>query len=122
MGNEGAGLWNPISDRLTIPMKGKDMAEVLDRKFKIKAISIKSGKMYTQKNAILFLGKDKLLPDLLDKYIELCSKAGVDRAQLVGVQLLKDRVMRYQRENIKKVKLPDVSEGVEEKRVCKLNA
>lgn len=121
MGNEGAGLWNPISDRLTIPMKGNRM-EVLDRKFKIKAVSIKSGKMYTQKNAILFLGKDKLLPDLLDKYIELCSKAGVDRAQLVGVQLLKDRVMRYQRENIKKVKLPDVSEGVEEKRVCKLNA
>jgi hypothetical protein len=99
----------------------RDEMQMLDRKFKIKAVSNKSGKLYTHENAILFLGKDKLLPDLLDAYIELCSKYGVDKAQLLGVQLLKDRVMSYQRANIKKVHLPDVAEGEEEKRVCKLN-
>lgn len=95
--------------------------EVLDRKFKFKAISIKSGKRYTQQNAIVFLVKDSLLPNLLDKYIELCSQAQVDERQLRGMQLLKDRVMRWQRENMKKVHPPDVEIGDEEKRVCKAN-
>jgi len=97
------------------------MNEVIDRKFKFTAISNKSGKKYTQNNAIVFLLKDSLLPNMLDNYIGLCGQAGVDQRQLRGVQLLKDRVLAWQRKNIKKVHMPDVEEGAEEKRVCKPN-
>ena len=95
--------------------------EVIDRKFKFVAISNKSGKKYTEKNALVFLLKDALLPDLLDVYIGLCVKAEVDERQLLGMQLLKDRVMQWQRANQKKVHKPDVEVGKEEKRVCKAN-
>lgn len=95
--------------------------EAIDRKFKITAVSSKSGKTYTEKDAIVFLVKDSLLPNMLDKYIELCAQAQVDKRQLKGVQLLKDRVLAWQRKNEKKVHKPDVEEGREEKRVCKMN-
>lgn len=95
--------------------------EVIDRKFKFKAVSNKSGKVYTEKNALVFLLKDALLPDLLDAYIGLCGRAQVDERQLLGMQLLKDRVLAWQRKNQKKVHMPDVEAGKEEKRVCKPN-
>lgn len=95
--------------------------EVIDRKFKFTAMSNKSGKKYTEKNALVFLLKDALLPDLLDKYMELCAARNVDERQIMGVSLLKDRVLAWQRKNEKKVKLPDIEVGKEEKRVCKLN-
>lgn len=120
MGEEGAELWNPISDRLIIPMRRSRM-EAIDRKFRIAATSLKSGKGYSQSNAVLFLATDALLPDLLDKYYELCASRGVDARQLRGVELLKERVIAWQRKNTKKVHVPDVEEGKEEKRVCKDN-
>jgi hypothetical protein len=95
--------------------------ETIDRKFKFTAISNKSGKKYTEKNALVFLLKDALLPDLLDKYIQLCAAKNVDKRQIMGVSLLKDRVLAWQRKNEKKVHIPDVDEGREEKRVCKPN-
>jgi len=101
--------------------RGRDKMEVIDRKFKFKAVSNKSGNKYTEKNALVFLLKDALLPDMLDAYIGLCASKGVDERQIMGTSLLKDRVVKWQRENIKKVKLPDVSIGKEEQRVCKAN-
>jgi hypothetical protein len=97
------------------------MPECIDRKFKFTAISNKSGRKYTEKNALVFLVKDSLLPNMLDKYIELCGQAQVDERQLKGMQLLKDRVMAYQRKYPHKVAKPDVDEGKEEKRVCRAN-
>lgn len=99
----------------------RNKVETIDRKFKFTAISQKSGKKYTQNNAIVFLVKDALLPDLLDKYLELCLQKGVDTRQLAGVSLLKDRVLAWQRRNSNKVHLPDVQIGKEEARVCKVN-
>ena len=95
--------------------------ERIDRKFKFVAVSEKSGKKYTQANAIVFLVKDALLPDLLDKYLGLCSKAGVDQRQMTGVLLLKERVLAWQRKHETKVHIPDVQIGKEELRVCKAN-
>lgn len=100
--------------------KGRDKMEVIDRKFKFRAVSIQSRKVYTEKNAILFLAKDALLPELLDKYIDLC-EGKADERQTKAVGLLKDRVLRWQRENQTKVHVPDVEVGKEEKRVCKPN-
>lgn len=97
------------------------MAEVIDRKFKIEAMSLNTGKIYTQSNAVLFLCKDALLPDLLDHYAKLAVEKGADPRQITGIGLLKERVIAWQRKNMKKVHLPDVSEGKEEARVCKPN-
>lgn len=101
--------------------KRRDKMERIDRKFKFTAVSNKSGKKYTEKNALVFLLKDALLPDLLDKYMGLCAEKNVDERQIMGVSLLKDRVLIWQRANEKKVHLPDVEAGKEEKRVCKAN-
>ena len=95
--------------------------ECIDRKYRFKAVSVASGKQHTQSDAVLFLAKDKLLPALLDKYIELCRDNGVGDTQIKGVELLMDRVLTYQLRNINKVRLPDVGDGKEEKRVCKAN-
>lgn len=97
------------------------MGEVIDRKFKFKAVSNKSGKVYTERDGVLFLVKDKLLPRLLGKYKELCAQEGADERQILGLDLLIDRVMKWQRKNEKKVHMPDVEPGKEEKRICKPN-
>ena len=96
--------------------------ECIDRKYRIAAVSLKSGKKYTQANAVLFLVKDALLPELLDRYYDLAHAKGADDRQLIGITLLKARVIAWQKSNEKKVKLPDVEEGKEEKRVCKENS
>jgi hypothetical protein len=101
--------------------KRRDKMEVIDRKFKFKAVSVKSGKKYTEKNAIVFLVKDAMLPKMLGKYKELCVQNGADARQILGLDLLIDRVMKWQRTNEKKVHMPDVEQGKEEKRVCKPN-
>lgn len=95
--------------------------EAIDRKFIIVSKSLKTGKQYTQANAVLFLAKDALLPDLLDKYRDLAIEKGVDERQIRGIELLKERVIAWQRKNVKKVHMPDVEEGKEEKRVLKPN-
>lgn len=95
--------------------------EAIDRKYRFKAVSVVSGRIHTQVDAVLFLAKDALLPALLEKYMELCRDNGVGDSQIKGVALLKDRVMTYQRRNINKVRVPDVGDGKEEKRVCKPN-
>lgn len=94
---------------------------VIDKKFTFVATSIKSGNEYTERNAMIFLLKDALLPDLLDHYINLCVKNKVGTPQIKGIELLKERVLNWQRKHIKKVKLPDVGEGKEEKYICKPN-
>jgi len=120
MSEWGGELWNPISDTITISIKRGKM-ECIDRKFKTSATSLKSGKEYTQADSVVFLAKDALLPDMLDMYYAMSKAKGVDARQLLGIALLKERVVAWQRKNIKHVHLPDVEEGKEEKRVCKDN-
>lgn len=102
-------------------MKGETMPEVIDRKFKFKAVSIHSGKQFTEKNAIVFLAKDALVPALLKYYEQLCRTQECDERQIKAVELLRERVEKYQAMYPRKVSFPDVAEGEEEKRVCKPN-
>jgi UV DNA damage repair endonuclease len=99
----------------------RDKMEAIDRKFKIAATSINNGHKHSQQDAILFLASDALLPALLDKYKELCIENMADDRQIKAVELLKERVVTWQTINKKKVHVPDVDEGKEEKRVCKEN-
>ncbi len=56
---------------------------------------------------ILFRGKDKLLPDMLRSYNELCRAAGADEAQLSVVEAKIKSIEAWQRANQDKVKVPD---------------
>lgn len=95
--------------------------EIIDRKFIFVGASRKSQKKYTERNAILFVAHDAVLPDLLEKYQQLCQEKGVDERQLTAVSLLKERVVNWQRKNVKQVRVADVEQGKEEKRVCAPN-
>lgn len=97
--------------------KRRKSMEIIDRKFIFVGASRKSQKRYTERNAVLFVAHDEVLPDLLDKYHGLCEKAGADARQLRAIGLLKDRVLSWQRKNVKQVRVADVEQGKEERRV-----
>ena len=82
---------------------------ILDRKYRITAISTEHGGSHTEYDSVLFLAKDKLLVPTLQYYLVLCHSEGVDERQLEGVKLLLKRVEWYQKHN--ETKLPDVDTG-----------
>lgn len=92
--------------------------ENIDRKFSFNATHNTKGTVHTEEDSVLFLAKDKLLPDLLGRYEHLCTINGVGSDQIIGVRLLRARVEEYQKNNPEIVKLPDIDEGDEESAVC----
>lgn len=83
----------------------------LDRKFKINAECIAHGHQYNENNAVLFLAKDKALPNTLRYYYEECYRLGAAQSQLEAIQLLIKRVDEWQHNNPTKV--PDVEPELE---------
>lgn len=56
---------------------------------------------------ILFRGKDKLLPQLLEKYNELCEEGGSPQEQINQIKQQINVIKAWQANNIAKVKIPD---------------
>lgn len=98
-----------VSTEVRKPFRGQD----IDRKFRINAISEKSGKVYSEKEAMLFLAKDKALPNTLRFYMAECERIGADPGQIESVRLMIERVEKYQRENPELAKIPDVDPAKE---------
>lgn len=96
-------------------------SKAIDRKYKVTAVSVNSGKTYTEKDVMVFKASDPALPATLKAYEETCREMGVSEAQQQGVRLLRERVEDYQRTYPKKVKFADVAPGKEAKRVCAPN-
>lgn len=92
---------------------------VIDRKFKIVAEQSITKAKHTEKDAVLFLAKDKALPATLDFYREECERLGADPDQIQGVLKLIERVKEYQAKHAKKVKVADIAPGKESARVLK---
>jgi|SRR3972149_6540599 len=90
----------------------------IDRKFFIIADHVTKHTSYTERDAVLFLAKDKALPDTLRYYHEKCAKLGADERQLKSVALLLDRVEAYQAAHPELCKVPDVDEGREDEILC----
>lgn len=93
------------------------MSDDIDRKSIIRAIARKNDKLYTEANAVCFYAKDLALPAAIRAYREECLKLGSDDGQLRAVDLLYDRVLRYQAEHPEEVKVPDVDPGEEFERI-----
>lgn len=94
--------------------------EDLDRKFIFTATKTKDGVTVTQKEAIIFLAKDNLLIPTLTYYKELCIRSGASDEQVVGVDLLINRVLTWRNCNQDKLKYPDIGDE-EAEYVCKPN-
>jgi hypothetical protein len=56
---------------------------------------------------ILFRGKDKLLPQLLEQYQQLCREAGSPEAHISTMQSDIDGIKEWQASHQDKVKVPD---------------
>lgn len=96
--------------------------EKIDRKFSILARSREHGNQHTEDDAVLFLAKDKALPETLRFYREECERIGADARQLLGIALLCERVETYQRLHPERLKVPDVDESPEGDRIVRPNA
>lgn len=78
----------------------------IDRKFKFVATANRSGKQYTEENAVLFLAKDRAFLLTLQDYIRHCRALGAAPEQIQAAQLLFERVRQFQATN--ETKVPDV--------------
>lgn len=56
---------------------------------------------------ILFRAQDKLVPELLEKYEELCRAAGSPEEHLNTLREKIDKIKKWQADNPDKVKVPD---------------
>jgi hypothetical protein len=56
---------------------------------------------------ILFRGKDKLLPGLLESYKKLCQDAGSPQEQIDAVEKRNEIIKAWQAANPDKIKIPD---------------
>ena len=83
----------------------------IDRKFKIHATAHRSGKTYTEENAVLFLAKDRAFALTLPDYVRHCKELGAAPEQVRAAELLAERVAEFQRTN--ETKVPDVDPVVE---------
>ncbi len=78
----------------------------IDRKYMIDAINPCSGSIHTEKDAVLFLAKDKaFLEGALPGYRAKCIELGANPAHIESIDLLIQRVATYQR--LMESKVPD---------------
>jgi hypothetical protein len=82
--------------------------EAIDRKFEFEGRCTEHDHIYTHFEGVLFLAKDRAFLAVLPDYRRRCEELGVGSEQLQGIDLLIQRVERYQREHPDKVKIPDV--------------
>lgn len=85
--------------------------EPVERKFTFVATSLEHGRQHTEADAMVFLAKDRALPNTLRFYRQECIRLGAAPRQLDGIELLIERVECWQRENPDQLKVPDVDEG-----------
>ena len=86
------------------------IGEAIDRKFEIQARCIEHDHAYDDHHAILMLAKDKAVPATLRFYRAECERIGAGPAQLRGIDLLIERVDRYQAANPGVLKVADIDE------------
>lgn len=87
------------------------IGEAIDRKFEITARCREHNHLYDENHGVLFLAKDRALVNTLRAYRAECLMLGAAEAQILGIELLIDRVMRYQAANPEVLKVADVDEA-----------
>ena len=88
--------------------QGTTTPEPVDRKFRFLAVCTEHGHPHSQEDAVVFLAKDKALPETLRYYREKCMELGCQDQQLLGITLLIERVLRWQKLHPTQLKVADV--------------
>lgn len=82
------------------------MPTTIDRKYTIHATNPCSGSVHTEMDSVLFLAKDKaFLEGALPGYRAKCVELGANPAHIESIDLLIERVRKYQQD--REVKVPD---------------
>ena len=97
------------------------IGDSLDRKHKFLAVNNSNGKSYNDTEGIIFLAKDDCVPNMIRFYIEELERLGAKENQIMGAELMLDRVLKWRQHNPDQCKLPDVNPGEEEDLVLKPN-
>ena len=96
--------------------------ESVDRKFKINAVCVAHGHEYTDADGVFFKAGDTAFNrNVLDAYKREAIKEGADQRQILGIELLIERVEKYKARYPHLVKVPDVDPGMEEEIVNRAN-
>jgi hypothetical protein len=89
-------------------MSDKSIGEPIDRKFLIDARCMEHGHTHTEHDSVLFLAKDKALPATLEFYKQECIRLGAEPPQMLGVELLIERVKKWQETFSNNVRVADI--------------
>lgn len=88
---------------------GNGIGEPVERKYWLQAVSRQgTGRVWTHDHAMVFLARDVALPAVLRYYLDICQAHGAAGAQIRALELLTERVNRYQAANPDAVKVADV--------------
>lgn len=66
----------------------------IDRKYG--AVTLERGSVAADEPVVVFRAQDRLLPDLLDVYEEMCELAGSPPAHLEGIRATRERIVDWQ--------------------------
>ena len=97
-------------------LSSRQKGEAIDRKFSFIAFNPSNGKMFTEKEGLVLLAKDDLVPETMAFYLsQVRLFVGEESVEAKGVRLLIDRVNAWRDAHVDKCKLPDIT-GDEETR------
>ncbi len=85
--------------------------EAIDSKFVFLAVCREHGHRHTHRDGIVFLAKDQALPATLRFYRTECIRLDASPEQIWGIDMLIERVERYQAEYPDIVKVADIDLG-----------
>jgi hypothetical protein len=87
--------------------------EPVERKYSFTARCLEHAgvHLHTEADAVVFLAKDRALPDTLRCYATIARSLGAEPRQLEGIRLLIARVERWQAEHPEMLKVADVEPG-----------
>jgi len=85
--------------------------EKIDRKFCILAVNPANGHIYTEQDSLLLCAKDVAVVPALKAYRDECERIGANEAHILSVNLLIERVAKYQNEVNRKI--PDTIGAIE---------
>lgn len=87
----------------------------VDRKFIIKAVCRAHEHTQTHEDGVFFKAADAAFNrNVLDAYKREAIKLGAHPHQIMGIELLIERVEKFKTSHPERVKVPDVDEGLEE--------
>ena len=94
----------------------------IDRKFKIEAVCVAHGDVFTEEDGVFFKAGDAAFNrSVMDAYKREALRFNAHPRQIAGIDLLTERIEQYKLAHPSKVKVPDVDEGREEQIVNRPN-